>query len=249
MLSGTARGGYFRSRRRGGARGGSAGSGSPGTGRLWLQDGAETHRLQRHQHSGSSWCCPSTQGATSSGKHNLHKCVHKRVRSPRRAAHPHPPSSLQACMALAARAAAPARRSLPGSGLFPQPPYARFAGLNALFIGTAGARGFTQNARDAVLLQRPAGSCRGVEGCCGVPKVSSFSSSPGGTRPRRLDFLHRGAAVRAGTPVEGDVPPERCHILSGAVSRVVPVLSGARSILLRARAVFGRIWALPWFMR
>lgn len=197
--------------------------GSPGTGRLWLQDGAETHRLQRHQHSGSSRCCPRTQGATSSGKHNLHKCAHKCVRSPRRAAHPHPPSSLQACTALAARPAAPARHSLPGSGLLPQPPYAGFARLNALFIGTAGAGGLPKTPVTPSRCSAQLGRAGGVEGCCGVPKLLSFSSSPGGTRPRRLVFLHRGAAVCVrGHPVKAMSHPERCHVLSGAVSRVVP---------------------------
>lgn len=52
---------------------------------------------------------------------------------------PHPPSSPRGSAALAARPAAPARASLPGAGLFPEPPY---AGLAGLFIRAAGARGF-----------------------------------------------------------------------------------------------------------
>lgn len=67
---------------------------------------------------------------------------------------------------------------------------------------------FTQNARDTVLLQRPAGSCRGGGRMlwCSQALVVLLQPWWHPSPQARLPAL-RGSSVCAGTPGEGDVPP------------------------------------------
>lgn len=181
MLGGAERGGYIRSRRGGGARGGSEGSPGPsGLAGSGCQDGAETSPAP-----GAPWELPALPGGARGCQAGGTRCV-PLCRYP--VLHPHAvpsilvwsgPGSPSSCSSQALPAGSPA--------------VSRAAVCQALCTHPQGSwsQRFSQNARDTVLVQWWSGW---GEGCCGVLRCSSC---PGNAHPCRLVPPCRRAPARA----------------------------------------------------
>ena len=182
-------------------------------------------RLQKHQRVGSSWCC---LGGLRGCQVHERECARVCVQAPG-VLRPHTASSI-----LTAGQPGPGSPTGCSSQALPAGCQAvsRATICRALWALPQGSwsQRFSQNACDAVLLQRLPGWCqRGRKDA--VVSPSSCGAHPAQQHPSLRAHLPvpRGSSVCVGASGEGDGP------------------SGARSVLLQARAVFGRIWALPWF--